>query len=255
MKKLLIAILAMMLSVVTMFSMTACNDNNDEKPTITIGYTDYPPMNYEDENGKFVGFDTEFAEKVCAELGYKAEFVEIVWETKVASLESKEIDCIWNGMTITDELKEEILISDAYLENKQVLVMKSENASKFTSKASLANADSIAYETGSAADGLLQELTLTGVDMNGCEGQRDALFEVKTGASEVAVIDYTMAKAMTGAGTDYANLTFVEVDFPIEEYGIGFRTEDTELCTKVNQLIAKYKTDGTFDSLMRKYMA
>jgi polar amino acid transport system substrate-binding protein len=248
-------VLSLALAVGCVASMTGVATACNGEETLKIGYTIYAPMNYEDENCKFVGFDTEFAEKVCAELGYKAEFVEIVWETKVASLEAKEIDCIWNGMTITDELKEEILISDAYLENKQVLVMKSENASKFTSKASLANADSIAYETGSAADGLLQELTLTGVDMNGCEGQRDALFEVKTGASEVAVIDYTMAKAMTGAGTDYANLTFVEVDFPIEEYGIGFRSEDTELCTKVNQLIAKYKTDGTFDSLMRKYMA
>ena len=231
---------------------TACNKDK----TLKIGYTIYAPMNYTDETtGKFVGFDTEFAEKVCSELGYKAEFVEIVWETKVVSLQSKEIDCIWNGMTITDELKAEILISDPYLENKQVLVMKADKVSKFTSSASLASAESIAYETGSAADGLIQALNLTGVEMNGCEGQRDALFEVSTGASEVAVIDYTMAKAMTGAGTDYSGLTFVEVDFPTEEYGIGFRKEDTELCQKVNNLIKKYKTDGTFDELIRKYMA
>lgn len=248
-------VLSMVLATASLASMasfaTACN----KEETLKIGYTIYAPMNYTDENNNFVGFDTEFAEKVCAELGYKAEFVEIVWETKVVSLESKEIDCIWNGMTITDELKSAILISDAYLENKQVLVVKTENVSKFTSKASLANAASIAYETGSAADGLLADLNLTGVTMNGFEGQRDALLEVKSGTSEVAVIDYTMAKAMTGAGTDYSELTFVEVDFPTEEYGIGFRKEDTELCSKVNDLIAKYKTDGTFDSLMRKYMA
>ena len=127
---------------------TACNKDK----TLKIGYTIYAPMNYTDETtGKFVGFDTEFAEKVCSELGYKAEFVEIVWETKVVSLQSKEIDCIWNGMTITPSREAEMCISVPYLYNKQVAVVLKSDAGKYSDVASMKKAIMTA-ESGSAGE-------------------------------------------------------------------------------------------------------
>ncbi len=232
---------------------TGCN--GDDEKTLKIGFTYYEPMNYiDEETNEFVGFDTEFATKVCAELGYKAEFVEINWNKKVIDLQAGTIDCIWNGMTITDELQQEILISDAYMENKQVVVVRTADVNKYTTVADLANATSIAYENGGAAAGLIENnQALSGVTKRTVTKQVDTLLEVKTSASDVAVIDYTMAKTMTGAGTDYADLTYVVVDFPVEEYGIGFRKSDADLCQKVNDLIAKYKTDGTFDAWLAKY--
>ncbi len=95
-----------------------------EKGTLIIGITEYAPMNYYDESGKLVGFDTEFAEAVCEKLGVTPEFVVIDWNTKVVELASKNIDCIWNGMTILDDLKENLDFSAAYMRNKQVLVVK-----------------------------------------------------------------------------------------------------------------------------------
>lgn len=232
---------------------TGCN--GDDEKTLKIGFTYYEPMNYIDEaTNEFVGFDTEFATKVCAELGYKAEFVEINWNKKVIDLQAGTIDCIWNGMTITDELQQEILISDAYMENKQVVVVRTADVNKYTTVADLANATSIAYENGGAAAGLIENnQALSSVTKLTVTKQVDALLEVKSSASDVAVIDYTMAKTMTGAGTDYADLTYVVVDFPVEEYGIGFRKSDAELCQKVNDLIEKYKADGTFDAWLAKY--
>ncbi len=233
-----------------------CGETKEDN-TLVIGITIYAPMNYyenDDESGKLIGFDTEFAEKACAELGYTPKFQVIDWEQKIFELQSNKIDLIWNGMTITDELKQEIAISDSYLENKQVVVVKAENASKFTDIASVGQAASIAVEGGSAGESTVTDNSYTS-KVNKMTAQSDCLLEVKTGSSEIAIIDYTMAKAMTGAGTDYADLTFVDVGYAGEEYGIGMRKEDTDLLKKLNDIIAKYKTDGTLDALTRKYMA
>lgn len=250
MKKFFAVLLGLALGVTMLFGMTACG--GDDGNTLKIGITYYEPMNYFDENNKLVGFDTEFAEKACAELGFTPKFIEIDWNTKQIALQTKEIDVIWNGMTIKEELREFMAISDAYMENKQVVVVRSADASKYTDVASLAQATSIAVENGSAGELSTAEL---GVALNKMSKQADCLLEVKSGTSDIAVIDLTMAKAMTGAGTDYADLTYIDVGFEGEEYGIGVRKEDTDLLSDLNALIAKYKTDGTFDSLVKKYMA
>ncbi len=95
-----------------------------EKGELIIGITLFAPMNYEDENQELIGFETEFAKAVCEKLGVKAKFVEINWNSKEIELNSKNIDCIWNGMTITDERLENMSISAPYMENKQVMVAK-----------------------------------------------------------------------------------------------------------------------------------
>ncbi len=95
-----------------------------DKGELTIGITLFAPMNYEDENQELIGFETEFAEAVCAKLGVDANFVEINWNSKEIELNSKNIDCIWNGMTITEERATNMSISVPYMQNKQVMVAK-----------------------------------------------------------------------------------------------------------------------------------
>ena len=261
MKKLLALMLTLVLGVCGLSVFTACGKiepiPETEGYTLKIGYTKYEPMNYFDENNKFVGHDTEFAQKVCADLGYNPKFIEIDWNSKETSLNAGEIDLIWNGMTITDELKEKILISDPYLENQQVNVVKKDSANKFKSVEDLAKASSIAYEKGSAADTLISENeAIKDVTKVECSAQRDAFLEVFANTSEVAVVDVTMAKAMTSPGTDYsASLTYTDIGFEKEEYGIGMRKIDTRLCEKINNLIAQYKEDGTLEALYDKYIA
>ena len=94
------------------------------KGELVIGITYFAPMNYEDENGELVGFETEFAKAVCDILGVKATFQEISWEAKETELASKNIDCIWNGLTITDERAEAMSITIPYMANKQVMIVK-----------------------------------------------------------------------------------------------------------------------------------
>ena len=97
-----------------------------DKGELIIGITLFAPMNYEDDNQELIGFETEFAEAVCAKLGVEANFVEINWNSKEIELNAKNIDCIWNGMTITDERLENMSISVPYMENKQVMVSKAQ---------------------------------------------------------------------------------------------------------------------------------
>ena len=124
-----------------------------EKGKMTIGYTVYAPMNYTDENGEFVGFDTELATAVCEQLGVEPEFVEINWDTKIVELDAKSIDCIWNGMTLTDDIMSNTACTEAYAKNAQVIVMKADAG--YTSTADLVGKTVVA-EAGSAGESTIQ---------------------------------------------------------------------------------------------------
>lgn len=224
-----------------------------DKGNMVIGYTVYEPMNYTDENGEFTGFDTEFAKAVCEKLGVEPEFVEINWDTKVIELDAKSIDCIWNGMTITDDLKENISVSDPYVKNMQVVVIKDSNKDKYTDTASLADANLVA-EAGSAGQSAIEaDENLSQANLTTVTKQTDALLEIESGASDAAVLDWTLAKSMIGEGTDFADLMMIDgAELSVEEYGIGFR-KDSDLCTKVNEIMDELVEDGTLPALAEKY--
>ena len=124
------------------------------KGKMTIGYTVYEPMNYTDADGNFTGFDTELATAVCAKLGVEPDFVEINWDTKVVELDAKSIDCIWNGMTLTDDIMTNAACTKPYAKNAQVVVMKADAA--YASTADLAGKTVVA-EAGSAGETAISE--------------------------------------------------------------------------------------------------
>lgn len=223
------------------------------KGKLVIGITIYEPMNYYDSNNTLVGFDTEYAQAVCEKLGIEAEFVIINWDTKVFELESKNIDCIWNGMTITDELKESIDFAEPYIKNMQVAVIKKDNADKYKDTASL-KSGVVTAEAGSAGEGAIKDnADLSQATYISVGKQTDALMEVKAGTSDAAILDYVLAAAMVGEGTDYTDLCMVDgLELSVEEYGIGFRKGST-LTEKVNEATAELIADGTLAALAEKY--
>lgn len=217
-----------------------------DKGTLVIGITEYAPMNYK-ENGEWTGFDTEFAEAVCEKLGVKAEFFLLAdWDGKLNELNAKTIDVVWNGMTITEDLKKGMDISDPYVVNQQVVVCKAGDAEKYSSADSLKDAV-IAIEGGSAAEELVEGYE----NVTKLQYQSDALLEVKSGAADAAVIDITMANSMTGEGTSYEELTKT-VALSTEEYGIGAR-KGTDTIAAINEIINELKADGTLEALAQKY--
>lgn len=220
------------------------------KGTLVIGITEYAPMNYYDENGTLIGFDTEFAEAACAKLGLTPEFQVIDWDTKELELSSKKIDCIWNGLTVTEERKANMDFTASYLKNQQVVVVLAANADQYSDAASFAGLTVVA-EAGSAGAAAIAA-NMADADFVEVQAQSDALLEVKTGKAAAAVIDLTMANAMTGEGTDYSDLTILPIEMPGEEYAIGFRVGSTATAT-LNEVIAAFTTDGTFASLAEKY--
>ena len=225
-----------------------------DKGNFVAGITLFEPMNYYDENGELTGFETEFTKAVCEKLGVEAKFQEIEWDKKEIELNAKTIDAIWNGLTVTEERKENMGFSKSYVRNKQVVVIKADNKDKYTDEASMAGA-SCAAESGSAGQTAIETSpVLSQNEFVGASAQKDVLLEVKAGTVELGVLDYVMAKASIGEGTDYSDLMIVEGDeLAHEEYAIGMRKGDTETIEKVNGAIDELVADGTLKALAEKY--
>ena len=219
------------------------------KGKMTIGYTVYEPMNYTDADGNFTGFDTELATAVCAKLGVEPDFVEINWDTKVVELDAKSIDCIWNGMTLTDDIMANTATTRAYAKNAQVVVIK--DGTDYTSTADLVGKTVVA-EAGSAGEAAIEgDENLAQADYISKSVQTDCLMEVAAGTADAAVLDLTLANAMIGAGTDYAGLKIVD-ELNAEEYGVAFR-KGSDAAAAVDAAFDELKADGTMQALADKY--
>ena len=219
------------------------------KGKIVVGITDYPPMDYKDENGAWTGFDAEFAALFAEKLGVDVEFFVIAdWSKKFYELETKNIDVIWNGMTINEDVTLNTNCSDPYVVNAQVVVMKADAVANYTTVESLKSL-SVAVENGSAGEDAAEAAGIGNIVPVG--DQAAALMEVKAGTSDACVIDITMAKAMTGEGTNYADLA-AGISLTEEEYGVGFR-KGSDLTAELNAFMAELKANGKLQELATKY--
>ena len=257
MKKLIAMLLAVVLCLGCFAACGAAKDNadgtQDAEKTIVVGYTIYEPMNYKDDAGKLVGFDTELAEAVFANLGYKVLFQEIKLESKYTDVNSGAIDCIWNGFTCNTSdddgvaRKDKVDFSYNYMENRQVIVVKSD--SNIAAAADL-NGKTGAAEAGSAGE--TYGATFEGATIKGFDVQTKCIFEVNAGTADFAVVDAQLAKSYVGKG-DYANLKILEdLSSEVEYYAIGFK-KGSELTAKVNEQLDALAKDGTIAKLAEKY--
>ena len=224
-----------------------------KKGEMTIGITYFQPMNYKDENGELTGFETEFAEAVCSELGVKAKFQEINWDSKEVELQAKTIDCIWNGMTITDDRKATMGISVPYMENKQVMVVKKDNAEKYSTAEGVKGALVIAEKESAGQEVAESDEFFKEAKFIGADSQAKALMEVKAGTSDIAIIDYIMSKGTIKEESDYSDLTVIEAkSFAPEEYGVAFR-KGADTTQKVNEAMKKVADSGKLKEIADKY--
>ncbi len=210
-----------------------------DKGTLVVGMTDFAPMDYRDENGEWIGFDADMAKAFAEYLGVEAEFLEINWDNKLMELDTKGVDVIWNGMTITDEVTNGASVSEPYCNNGQVVVVPADKAADYTDTESLSGL-TFAVENGSAGAEQLDEL---GIPYVAKTTQADALMEVASGASDACVIDLLMAGAMIGEGTSYPDLTYT-VQLNSEEYGVAFR-KGSDLTDAFNTFWKEAYDEGT----------
>ena len=214
---------------------------------LMVGITDFEPMDYKDENGEWIGFDADLAKAFAASLGVEAEFVEIDWDSKIMELDNKSIDVVWNGMTLTEDVKAAMATSNAYANNAQVVIVPVDVADQYQTAESIADL-TIAVEAGSAGEELVNAL---GYATTPVTSQADTLMEVAAGTSDAAVIDSLMAAAMVGEGTGYANLTYT-VGLNSEEYGVGFRT-GSDLAEALNAFFQSAYADGSMIAAAETY--
>lgn len=226
-----------------------------EKGTLVIGITLFAPMDYyADENEtELTGFEVEFGKAVCEKLGVTPEFQVISWEAKENELNAKNIDCIWNGLTITPERQESMSISTPYMANKQVLITKSENADKYAQEGALDGLTVVAEKESAGEEVATSNEFFDGCNYTAVDSMAKAIMEVKAGTADAAVIDYVTGIGSIGEGTDYADITIVEsLAFEDEEYGIAFR-KDSDITAEVNKIISELAQDGTLQEIAEKY--
>lgn len=255
MKKFLAIALALVMCVLAFAS---CGQGEEEKKeTLVVGYTIYKPMNYEDETGKLIGFDTELAEAVAAKLDMDIKFKKIEWANKYLELQSGSVNCLWNGFTSNCadddgvQRSSKVDFSYAYMKNEQCVVIRKEDASKYTTAESLAGKTGAA-EKGSAGETKAKEFVGENGKYVGLDAQTSTLLDLMGKKSDFAVIDMTMAKSIIGKG-NYADLMIVEtIEIESEEYSVGFK-KSSELTAKVNGALEELAADGTMTKLAEKY--
>ena len=220
------------------------------KGTLVVGITDFAPMDYQNESGEWIGFDADMAKAFAESLGVSVEFVEIDWDNKILELGSKSIDCVWNGMTLTDEVTSAMSCSNAYCNNSQVVIVPADKAADYAD-VEACKALSFAVEAGSAG---MAEVEKLGASFTEVKDQATALMEVAAGTSDAAVIDSLMAGAMVGEGTSYDSLTYT-VSLNAEEgeqYGVGFR-QGSDLAAALNDFFKTAYADGSMQACAETY--
>ena len=235
-----------------------------DKGTVTVGITLFAPMNYYEEgSNELIGFDTELTKAVFEKLGLTPEFVEINWDSKEIELNSKNIDCIWNGMCITEERKENMSMSAPYLHNTQAMVMKADREEEIMGSV---DGLSVVAEQGSTGEGKLTgdipddetvvvsaKEYFANANYTPVDSMAKALMEVKAGTADLALVDSVCALGMVSSESDYADLVVnLDNDFGAQEYGIAFR-KGSDVTEAVNGAIAELMAEGTVDEIAGRY--
>ncbi len=260
MKKLILILAFLMIFTLAACGPTATPDGDDPgdesdlsyvqgNGKLIIGYTIYEPMNYTDGDGVFTGFDTELATIVCERLGLEPDFLEINWDTKEVELNAKSLDCIWNGLTISPDRQATMEITKPYVKNAQVVLMKAD--ADYDGTGSLVDKILTAEQGSAGEETIFDDDDLSQASYVPKTMQIECLIEVKAGSADAAVLDLTLAKTMTGEGTNYADLAIVD-RLGEENYGVAFR-KGSDICAEVNRIFDELVADGTMAELADKY--
>lgn len=254
MKKIFAVFMALVL-VVSCFAACGKEESTDktdldyikEKGKLVVGITEFAPMDYRDQNGNWIGFDADLAKAFAEYLGVQVEFIQIDWDNKILELNGKNIDCVWNGMTLTDEVKSSMDCSNPYCTNAQVIVVPADKAEQYKTPADCKDL-TFAVEASSAGK---KQAVANGFKYTEVVDQATALSEVASGTCDAAIIDLLMAGAMIGEGTGYSNLTYT-ASLNSEEYGVGFR-KGSNLVAEFNKFYAAETSNGNVEKIAKQY--
>lgn len=220
--------------------------------TIVIGLDDnFPSMGFRDDKGELVGFDIDLAREAGKRIGAEVSFKPIDWNAKEAELNGKRVDVLWNGLTITEERKANILFTTPYLENHQIIVVTEKSPIK--TKAQLAgkvvgvqdgSSAVEAIEKDAAAAKAIKELKKFGDNVT-------ALMDLSAGRLDALVVDEVVGRYYTAKKP--GEYRVLEENFGTEDYGVGTRKDDTELMAKLQKAMDEMKADGAAATISTKW--
>ena len=246
---LILAIIIIAIVAVVFATKTKTKETGDSlsrilnKNTFILGLDDsFPPMGYRNENNEIVGFDIDVAKEVCKRLGVQLVIQPISWNAKEQELNSYNIDCIWNGMSINEKRKEVMSLSDSYMTNRMIFVVKNESNIQ---KLEDLTGKNIGVQSGSSAEETL-EASKVYSQANQIISYADnitAFMDMETNQTEAVFVDEVLANYYIASNNK--NYRILDEALDEEQYAIGFRKQDTELCNKVNEILKEMKTDGT----------
>ena len=223
----------------------------DAGGTLIVGFDqDFPPMGFIGNDGEFTGFDLELAQEVAKRLGLEYKPQPIAWDAKDMELEAGNIDCIWNGFTMTGR-EDDYAWTEAYMANTQVFVVAKDSG--IASQADLAG-KVVECQVDSSAEAALKEvpdLTATFKDLLTTADYNTAFMDLEQGAVDAIAMDVIVA----GYQIQQRNADFVILDDSLsaEEYGVGFKKDNTELRDKVQKTLEEVAADGTLKGISEKW--
>lgn len=256
MKKIVVALLMLVVLVACGKKSEGGLDGIKAKGKMVIGLDDtFAPMGFKDDKGEIVGFDIDLAREVAKRLGIEAEFKPSEWSGIVLELKSGNIDVVWNGMTITEERKKEIIFSNPYMNNSQIIVTLSN--SPLNTKADL-NGKVVGLQLGSSSFDAVSadELSKSLKELKKYDTNVEALMDLEAGRVEAVVIDEIVARYYIEQKEKETNKDIFKVlegNFGTEEYGVGIRKEDTSLKEAIDKAIDEMKKDGSYDKIYEKW--
>ena len=208
----------------------------------------FKPMGYTDENDEVVGFDIDVAKEVCSRMGVELETYGVNWDTKEVDLDTGTIDCIWNGLSVSEERQQVMLMSDPYMKNKMVFVVNSD--SDIDSLDDL-NGKTVSVQNGSTAQKtLLASDVAAGITVSELATNVEALNQLELGMCDAAFLDSVVADYEINSGRAFKIL---DEGLYEEDYAIGFRLGDQALCDRVNEILKEMKDDGTLGEISTKW--
>ena len=249
-----------MMLVLAVTALAGCGSNSaqkEESKKIVVGLDDsFPPMGFKDEKNEIVGFDIDLAKEVVKRLGREVEFKAIDWNSKEAELKSGRVDILWNGLDITDKRKENMLFSEPYMDNRQIVFVAKNGKVAVAGEADLAG-KTIGTQSGGTTEEYFEnkpELKASMKEVKYYPDYINAFMDLENGRLDAVVVDEIIGRYYISKHPDEIQAIDTVIG-TVSQFGIAFRKDDQKLRDEVQKVFDEMKADGTVAKISEKWFA